>query len=70
VSVPDVTEIVLRVRGGARLTAGFVGWDVERADDRAVLRRVDATPTEVHDALVEVGELGLELESYRRLEPA
>ena len=68
--MPEIAEIVLRLRGGDRLTAGFSGWEVERAGDRTVLRRVDATPTEVHDALVEVGELGLELASCSRLEPA
>ena len=65
----EVAEIVLRVTGGARLTAGFDGWDVERGADRAVLRRAEATTSEVHDALVEVGELGLDLESYRRRTP-
>ena len=66
----EVAEIVLRVRGGARLTAGFDGWEVELGTGQAVLRRVDATATEVHDALVEVSELGLDLESYHRRAPA
>jgi hypothetical protein len=35
-----------------------------------VLRRADASAAEVHAALVEVADLGLELESFRRLEPA
>jgi hypothetical protein len=35
-----------------------------------VLRRAGATTAEVHAALVEVADLGLELESFRRLEPA
>jgi hypothetical protein len=35
-----------------------------------VLRRVDATAAEVHDALMEAADLGLELESFRRLELA
>jgi hypothetical protein len=35
-----------------------------------LLRRADATPAEVHDALVEIADLGLELESFRRLEMA
>ena len=35
-----------------------------------VLRRRDATAAEVHEAFDEAGELGLEIESFRRLEPA
>lgn len=67
--MPEVVEIVLRVRAGTRLTAGFVGWEVTRVADLTVLRRVGATASQVHDALVEVGELGLDLESYRRRTP-
>jgi hypothetical protein len=66
--MPDVAEITLRCRGARRLTAGFAGWDVERCGPLTVLRRPDATATDVHTALVEVGDLGLELESFRRLE--
>ncbi len=68
--MPDVAEITLRCRRAGRLTAGFAGWDVEQRGAMTVLRRVDATAAEVHDALVEVGDLGLELESFRRLELA
>jgi hypothetical protein len=67
-SMPDVAEIVLRCRGARRLTAGFPDWDVEHRGPLTVLRRTDASSSEVHDALVEVGDLGLELESFRRLE--
>jgi hypothetical protein len=68
--VPDVAEITLRCRGARRLTAGFDGWDVEPRGVMTVLRRAGATTAEVHAALVEVADLGLELESFRRLEPA
>lgn len=68
--MPDVAEITLRCRGARRLTAGFSGWDVVRQGGMTVLRRVDATTAEVHDALAQVGDLGLELESFRRLELA
>jgi hypothetical protein len=68
--VPDVAEITLRCRGARRLTAGFAGWDVEQRGVMTVLRRPDATAAEVHVALVEVADLGLELESFRRLELA
>lgn len=61
-----VAEIVLRVRGSVRLTAGFAGWEVERDGDRAVLRRVDASAGDVLDALAEVRDLDLELESFHR----
>jgi hypothetical protein len=64
----SVAEIVLDVRASVRLTAGFAGWDVERGDDRTVLRRVGATGSDVRAALAEVRDLGLELESFRRLE--
>jgi hypothetical protein len=33
-----------------------------------ILRRVDATPADVHEALAQVGDLGLDLESFRLLE--
>jgi hypothetical protein len=65
--MPDVAEITLRCRGARRLTAGFAGWDVEQRGAMTVLRRADATAADVHDALVQVGDLGLELESFRRL---
>jgi hypothetical protein len=68
--VPDVAEITLRCHATRRLTAGFEGWEVVRRGPMTVLRRLDATTADVHAALVEVGELGLELESFRRLEPA
>jgi hypothetical protein len=68
--VPDVAEITLRCHGAGRLTAGFAGWDVELRGGMTVLRRADATAAEVHAALVEVADLGLELESFRRLELA
>jgi hypothetical protein len=66
--MPEAAEITLRCRGAGRLTAGFYGWDVEQRGAMTVLRRVGATTADVHTALVEVGELGLELESLRRLE--
>ena len=64
----SVAEIVLDVRPSLRLTAGFAGWNVERGDDRTVLRRAGATRSEVRAALAEVRDLGLDLESFRRLE--
>jgi hypothetical protein len=64
----SVAEIVLDVRASLRLTAGFAGWDVERGDDRTVLRRAGATRGEVRAALAEVRDLGLDLESFRRLD--
>jgi hypothetical protein len=66
-AVSDVAEIALRCRGARRLTAGFSGWEVEQRGEFTYLRRPDATPAEVHDALVEIGDLGLDLESYHRL---
>jgi hypothetical protein len=68
--VPDIAEITLRCRAARRLTAGFAGWDVEHNGAMTVLRRVGATAAEVHDALVQVADLGLELESFHRLELA
>lgn len=68
--VPDIAEITLRCRGARRLTAGFAGWDVEQHGAMTVLRRVDASAADVHDALAQVGDLGLELESFHRLELA
>jgi hypothetical protein len=64
--VADVAEITLRCRGARRLTAGFTGWDVAESGQFTVLRRADATAREVRAALVEVADLGLELESLRR----
>ena len=69
-AVSDVAEITLRCRGARRLTAGFSGWEVSKRGPMTVLRRADATTAEVHDALAQVGDLGLELESFRRLELA
>jgi hypothetical protein len=67
---PDVVEITLRCRAAPRLTVGFTGWEVEQRGPVTVLRRAGATSSDVHAALEEVGELGIELESFRRLEPA
>lgn len=67
-AVSDVAEIILRCRAARRMTAGFAGWEVEERGPLTLLRRAGATAAEVHDALVEVGDLGLELESFRRLE--
>lgn len=69
-AVPDVAEITLRCHGARRLTAGFSGWDVAQHGTMTVLRRVNASTAEVHEALAQVGDLGLELESFRRLELA
>lgn len=60
-----VAEITLRCRGARRLTAGFSGWNVEARGPLTILRRVDASPADVHDALAQVGDLGLDLESFR-----
>ncbi|MFO7279749.1 MAG: hypothetical protein C0P77_005015 [Thermoanaerobacterales bacterium] len=65
-----IAEITLRCHGAPRLTAGFAGWTAEERDGVTVLRRRDATAAEVHEAFDEAGELGLEIESFRRLEPA
>lgn len=67
-SMPHVAEITLRCRGARRLTAGFAGWDVESEGPFTILRRYDASAAEVHAALIQVADLGLELESLRRLE--
>ena len=69
-AMPDVAEITLRCSCAGRLTAGFAGWDVEQRGATTVLRQVDATAADVHEALAQVGDLGLELESFRRLELA
>jgi hypothetical protein len=69
-TMSDVAEIVLRCRGARRLAAGFPGWQVEQQGALMRLRRAGATAGEVHDALVEIADLGLELESFHRLEPA
>jgi hypothetical protein len=68
--MPDVAEITLRCRAAPRLTVGFTGWEVEQRGPVTVLRRAGATSSDVHAALEEVGELGIELESFRRREPA
>ena len=68
VDVADVAEITLRCRAAPRLTAGFTGWDVETCGAITVLRRVGATSSDVHTALAEVGDLGIDLESFRRVE--
>ncbi|HZM42059.1 MAG TPA: hypothetical protein VFB94_23245 [Acidimicrobiales bacterium] len=64
----DVAEITLRCRGARRLTAGFAGWEVETNGPFTILRRLDASAADVHAALIQVADLGLELESLRRLE--
>ena len=69
-AMPDVAEITLRYSCAGRLTAGFAGWDVDQRGAMTVLRRAGATGADVHEALVQVGDLGLELESFRRLELA
>jgi hypothetical protein len=66
--VSDVAEITLRCRGARRLTAGFAGWEVEADGPFTILRRLDASAADIHAALVQVADLGLELESLRRLE--
>ena len=66
-AMSDMAEITLRCRPAPRLMAGFSGWDVEDHDVVIVLRRAGATSTDVHTALAEVGDLGLELESFRRV---
>jgi hypothetical protein len=68
--VSEVVEITLRCRGASRLTAGFAGWEVEADGPFTILRRVDATPADVRVALVEIADLGLELESLRRPQPS
>jgi hypothetical protein len=68
--MPDVAQITLRCRAAPRLTVGFTGWEVEQRGPVTVLRRAGATSSDVHAALEEVGELGIELESFRRREPA
>ena len=68
--VAHIAEITLRCHGAPRLTAGFAGWTAEERDGVTVQRRRDATAAEVHDALDEAGELSLEIEAVRRLEPA
>jgi len=66
--VPDVAEITLCCRGARRLTAGFAGWEVEVRGPHTILRRVDATAADVNEALAQVGDLGLDLEGFRRLQ--
>lgn len=66
--VAAVAEITLRCRGAQRLTAGFAGWDVEARGPVTILRRVEPTSAEVHEALAQVGDLGLDLESFRLLQ--
>ena len=63
-----VAEITLRCRSAPRLTAGFRGWEVESRGRWTILRRADPTSNEVHEALAQVADLGLDLESYRLLE--
>lgn len=63
----EVAEITLRHHVPRRLAAGFPGWEIDLRDDRTVLRRVGATTDEVRAALIEVADLALELESFRRL---
>jgi len=66
--VHAVAEITLRCRSARRLTAGFAGWEVEGRGPWTILRRADPTSAEVHEALAQVADLGLDLESYRLLE--
>jgi hypothetical protein len=66
----EVAEIVLRHRVPSRIAAGFPGWAIERRAADTVLRRKGATAADLHRALAEIGDLGLELESFRRLAPA
>lgn len=65
-----VAEITLCCRAGPRLTAGFSGWDVEIRGPLTILRRPDATAADIHEALDQVADLGLDLESFRLLEPS
>ncbi|HET6953109.1 MAG TPA: hypothetical protein VFI47_22195 [Acidimicrobiales bacterium] len=66
--MPEIAEITLRCRGARRLTAGFGGWEVEGRGPFTILRRVEATTDDVHAALSQVGDLGLEIESFRRVD--
>jgi hypothetical protein len=66
----EIVEIVLRYRIPSRIAAGFAGWEIERRAAETVLRRKGATVADLHRALAEIGDLGLELESFRRLAPA
>lgn len=68
--MPELAEIVLRCRGNRRLLAGFDGWSIEERGALVLLSRADATTSEVHEALAEIADLGLELESFHRLEMA
>jgi hypothetical protein len=68
--VPAVAEITLRCQGARRLTCGFGGWDVEARGPLTILRRVGASDRDVHEALAQVSDLGLDLESFRRLDPS
>ena len=63
-----MAEITLRCRCARRLTAGFAGWEVESRGPWTILRRADPTSADVHEALAQVADLGLDLESYRLLE--
>jgi hypothetical protein len=66
----EIAQIILRHRVPSRLAVGFAGWEIERRASDTVLRREGATAADVHRALAEIGDLGLELESFRRLAPA
>ena len=63
-----MAEITLRCRSARRLTAGFAGWEVESRGPWTILRRADPTSADVHEALAQVADLGMDLESYRLLE--
>jgi hypothetical protein len=66
--VPAVAEITLRCQGARRLTCGFGGWDVEARGPLTILRMVGATDHDIHEALAQVSDLALDLESFRLLE--
>jgi hypothetical protein len=68
--VTEIAEIVLRHRVPLRLASGFAGWEIERRAADTVLRRQGATAADLHRALAEIADLGLELESFRRLAAA
>jgi hypothetical protein len=65
-----VAEITLRCRAAPRLTAGFAGWEVEARGPLTILRRADPCSAAVHEALAQVADLGLDLESFKLLELA
>jgi hypothetical protein len=66
--VGELAEVRVRGRCNGRLGVGFDGWDVEASGPISILRRADATPADVRTVLAEIADLGLELESLRRLQ--